>query len=243
MTEKNNSQTVVIAGVGPGLGASLAKTFAQHGCRIGLFARFRDYLADLEGEIKKRGESALGVAVDLTDADQISKGFAKVREAFGSIDVLMYHAGSSAWKGLSALTREEFEHSWRVGAYGGFLCAKEAVPDMLNKGKGAIIFTGATSSVRGRAGALDFSSAKFAVRGLAESLARELWPKGIHVAHVIIDGVIDTPDVRTPLSPAPTEPLLSPDAIAETYWNLVMQQRSAWTLELDVRPSNEDFFV
>ncbi|MGH7232644.1 MAG: SDR family NAD(P)-dependent oxidoreductase, partial [Nitrospiraceae bacterium] len=109
--------------------------------------------------------------------------------------------------------------------------------------KGAMIFTGATSSVRGRGGALDFSSAKFAVRGLAESLARELWPKGIHVAHVVIDGVIETPEVRRKLSPAPNEPLLNPDAIAETYWNVVTQERTSWTLELDVRPFNEDFFV
>lgn len=243
MTENDRDLSVVIAGVGPGLGASLARTFARHGCRVGLFARSRDYLADLEEDITKRNGSALGVTVDLTVADHISNAFAQVRKAFGPVDVLIYHAGSSAWKGLLELTPEQFEHSWRVGAYGGFLCAREAVPDMLSRGKGAMIFTGATSSVRGRGGALDFSSAKFAVRGLAESLARELWPKGIHVAHVVIDGVIDTPEVRAQFSPAPTEPLLNPDAIAETYWNLVTQDRSAWTLELDVRPSNEDFFV
>ena len=178
MTNEKKAQTIVIAGVGPGLGASLARTFARRGCQVGLFARTQDYLGDLEREIKERNGSALSATVDLTDAEQIAKGFARIRHAFGPIDGLIYHAGSSAWKGLVELTSEQFEHSWRVGAYGGFLCAREVVPDMVRTGKGVMIFTGATSSIRGRAGALDFSSAKFAVRGLAESLAREWWPKG-----------------------------------------------------------------
>jgi NAD(P)-dependent dehydrogenase (short-subunit alcohol dehydrogenase family) len=109
------------------------------------------------------------------------------------------------------------------------------------RGSGAIIFTGATSSVRGRGDAVSFSSAKFAVRGLAQSLAVELWPKGIHVAHVIIDGVIDTPNVRRTYKP-PQEPLLKPETIADSYWNLIQQDRSAWSLEIDLRPYNEAFF-
>jgi len=125
---------------------------------------------------------------------------------------------------------------------GAFLCAREAVPDMVKLGAGAIVFTGATSSVRGRGGAVAFSSAKFAVRGLAQSLAVELWPKGIHVAHVIIDGVIDTPSVHRTYKPSAREPLLKPDAIAEAYWSLIEQERSAWTLEIDLRPNKEAFF-
>ena len=125
---------------------------------------------------------------------------------------------------------------------GAFLCAREAVSDMLKNEKGAIIFTGATSSVRGRGGAVAFSSAKFAVRGLAQSLAMELWPKGIHVAHVIIDGIIDTPRVRKSYKPSAKEPLLKPEAIADSYWNLIQQDRTAWSLEIDLRPDREAFF-
>jgi len=113
---------------------------------------------------------------------------------------------------------------------------------MLKLATGTIIFTGATSSVRGRGGAVAFSSAKFAVRGLAQSLAVELWPKGIHVAHVIIDGVIDTPNVRKTYKPSADEPLLKPEAIADAYWNLIQQECSAWTLEIDLRPHKEAFF-
>jgi NAD(P)-dependent dehydrogenase (short-subunit alcohol dehydrogenase family) len=139
-------------------------------------------------------------------------------------------------------TPVQFEQSWRIAVMGAFLCAREAVPDMLKRQRGAIVFTGATSSVRGRGGAVAFSSAKFAVRGLAESLAVELWPRGIHVAHVVIDGVIDTPKVRRRYKPSAREPLLKPEAIADSYWNLIQQDRSAWSLEIDLRPEREAFF-
>ena len=122
------------------------------------------------------------------------------------------------------------------------LCAREAVPEMLRHGAGTIIFTGATSSVRGRGDAVAFRSAKFAVRGLAQSLAVELWPKGIHVAHVIIDGVINTPEVHKRHKASAQEPLLKPEAIAEAFWSLIQQDRSAWSLEIDLRPNKEAFF-
>lgn len=232
-------QTAVIAGAGPGLGAALARKFAAEGCRVGLFARSAPYLETLAGEI---GDSALPVPADITDPDQVENGFRQVREAFGPVDILVNHASYAVWKGLLDLTPEEFERAWRISVYGAFLCTRQAMQDM-QKGGGAILFTGATSAVRGRGGALAFSSAKFGLRGMAESLARELWPRNIHVAHIVIDGVIDTPEVRKKLAPGPDEPLLNPDDIAETYWSLVRQPRSAWTLELDVRPHNEDFFV
>jgi NAD(P)-dependent dehydrogenase (short-subunit alcohol dehydrogenase family) len=236
-------KTVIIAGVGPGVGASLVRRFAKEGCRVGMFARSADYLNALAAELNKQHHAALAVPVDLTDPEQVSKGFTRVRERFGAADVLINHAGSGIWKGLLDLSPEEFEQAWRVGAYGSFLCTREAVPEMIRKGNGAILFTGATSSVRGRGGAPAFSSAKFAVRGLAQSLARDLWLQGIHVAHVIIDGVIDTPEVRENTPVEADAPLLNPDSIAEAYWSLVVQERSAWTLELDLRPFKEDFFV
>ncbi len=124
-----------------------------------------------------------------------------------------------------------------------FLCCKQAVPDMLTRGGGSILFTGATSSIRGRKGAPAFSSAKFAVRGLADALARELWPQGIHVAHIVVDGVIDTAAVRAEMPDAASGPLLNPDQMAETYWALTRQKPGAWTFELELRPKGEDFFV
>lgn len=237
------ARTVVIAGVGPGSGAALVRRFARKQCRVGMFARSAGYLRQLEKEIRGRNEAALAVPIDITDPKQVAEGFGRVREAFGPVDILINHASRAVWKGVLELTPQEFEQAWRVSAYGALLCTREAVPDMLRNGGGAILFTGATSSIRGRGGALEFSSAKFAVRGMADSLARELWPKGIHVAHIIVDGVIDTPAVRERYRPAPDEPLLDPDVIAESYWTLANQPKSAWTLELDLRPFNEEFFV
>ena len=233
-------RTAVVTGVGSGLGASLVRKLVDEDCQVGMFARSENYLNQLASEL---GENALPIPTDITKPDQVSKGFKHVREAFGPIDILINHAGNAAWAGLMGLQPSEFEQAWRVGPFASFLCCQEAVPDMLKQGGGAILFSGATSSIRGRGGALAFTSAKFGVRGLAESLARELWPKGIHIAHIIIDGGIASPS-DTKSSPAdPNEPLLDPDAMAQSYWNLITQDRSAWTLELDLRPHQEDFFV
>jgi NAD(P)-dependent dehydrogenase (short-subunit alcohol dehydrogenase family) len=127
-----------------------------------------------------------------------------------------------------------------VGVLGPFLCTQEVVPEMLTKNAGCILFTGATSSVRGSA--ITFSSAKFAMRGLAQALARELWPKGIHVAHIVVDGVIQESELNLQAEDQTGEPLMNPAAIAEAYWGLVQQDRSAWSLELDLRPHREKFF-
>lgn len=231
------SRTAVVAGVGPGLGAALVRKFAREGCRVAMFSRSRDYLEQLVAE--NRDSNLLAVPTDISDHAQVERGFAEVREQFGPIDILINHASASAWSGISELTAEKFERAWRVTTFGAFLCCLEAARDMIESKSGAILFTGATSSIRGRKGALDFSSAKFALRGLADSLARELWPQNIHVAHIIIDGIIG----RAEKENATQEPMLDPDAIAETYWNLIEQERSAWTFELELRPSGEDFFV
>jgi len=230
------ARTAVIAGVGPGLGESLARRFDDEGCHVGLFARSEEYLAGLEADL----DSALAVPTDITDPAQVERGFERVHDAFGSVDVLVNHASAADWKGTLSISPEQFEHAWRVSAYGALLCSRAAVPDMVEAGDGTVIFTGATSAVRGREGALGFSAAKFAVRGMAESMARELGPEGVHVAHVVIDGMIDTPRVREEFDVSGEE-LLDPDAIADTYWHLVEQDRSSWTLELDVRPHLEEF--
>lgn len=237
------SKIAVIAGVGPGLGAAIARKFANEGCNLALLSRSSAYSINLSRRLEETGVTVVPIPTDITDAEQVDGSFAKIREELGIPDILVNHAGNAAWGNLSELSAEAFENAWRVCTLGAFLCTKQVVPGMIEKGGGKILFSGATSAVRGRAGAIAFSSAKFAMRGLASSLAREVGPQGIHVAHVIIDGIIDSPNLRERYKFSEGEPLLKPDAIAETYWALVQQERSAWSFEVDVRPYNEEFFT
>ena len=236
------AKTAVISGVGSGLGAALARCFADQGYQVAMLARSVGFTESLAEELNADGKTALALPADITDAGQVATAFARIREQLGTVDVMVNHAGNAVWKEFVDLTPAEFERSWRVCADGSRLCSQEAARDMLARGNGAILFTGATSSIRGRGGALAFSSAKFAVRGLAWSLAREFWPRGIHVAHVIIDGVLDTPDLRADGPVADDEPLLDVNAVADSYIALVRQDRGAWSFELDLRPHAEGFF-
>ena len=237
------SQTAVIAGVGPGLGAAIARKFANEGCNLALLSRSSPYIINLSNRLEEDGISVLPIPTDITDSAMVEASFDQIREEIGAPDILVNHAGNAAWGNLSELSPEAFENAWRVCTLGAFLCVKQVVPDMIEKGSGTILFSGATSAVRGRAGAIAFSSAKYAMRGLASSLAREVGPQGLHVAHIIIDGVINTPSLRERYQLEEGEPLLEPDAIADTYWALVQQERSAWSFEVDVRPHNEEFFT
>ena len=230
-----------IAGVGPGLGESLARKFAREGCQVALFARSAEYLDDVAADIEANGGTALAVPTDISDPAQVRAGFDEVRSAFGPVDVLINHASAGSWKGLMDASVEEFERAFAVNGTGAFVCSQEAVGDMLDNDGGTVIFTGATSATRGRGGAIGFSAAKFAARGMAEDMARELGPKGIHVAHVVIDGQILTPQAKEAYPDRDEETFLDPDAMADSYWHLVEQDRSAWTLELDVRPHVEEF--
>src|SRR5262249_52188182 len=216
MADAKRKCVAIVAGVGPGLGAALVRKLVSNDCSIGMFARSPEFIGKLATEI---GRNALAIPTDVSNPKEVAAAFHKVRQQLGPVEILIANASDSIGKGLTETTPEQFERSWRIGVCGASLCAREAVLDMLERGAGAIIFTGATSSVRGRGGAVAFSSAKFAVRGLAQSLAVELWPRGIHVAHAIIDGVIDTPEGRKRYKPAAKEPLLKPEAIAEAYWN------------------------
>ena len=232
--------TAVIAGVGPGLGESVARRFAAEGCDIGLLARSGDYLEELAADLST---DAVGVATDLCDSADVATAFDRVRDELGPIDVLVNHASAASWTGIRATSLDAFDRAYEVGPRADFLCSQAAVRDMLDEDRpadergGTIVFTGATTSMRGREGAVGFSMAKFGSRGLAESMARELGPEGVHVAHVVIDGGILGPDVETDTP----EEYLDPEAIADSYWHLVQQDRSAWTLELDLRPHVEQF--
>ena len=231
-----------IAGVGPGLGASLARKFAKEGCRIALLARSSDFLEALSMELRRRGTQTVAISTDISAVDQVAAAFHRIREQLGSVDVLVNNAsaGGPFAQSFVEIDAESFARGWRVGVLGAFLCSQAVAPDMLRKGTGCILFTGATSSVRGAS--ITFSSAKFATRGLAQALARELWPKGIHVAHIIIDGVIRESEIELGSDDKTAEPLMNPAAIAEAYWGLVRQDRSAWSLEIDLRPNHEKFF-
>ena len=230
------TRTAVIAGVGPGLGESLARKFAAEGCQVALFARSSEYIEDLASDLPDPGEG-LAVQTDLADVEQIRDGFEAVRAEFGPVDVLVNHASAASWTGLMDTTVEAFENAWAVNGRGAFVCSQEAVGDMLETGGGTVLFTGATSAVRSLGGAIGFTAAKFAARGMAMDIAQEFGPEGIHVAHVVIDGGILPPDGEV----ADPEEYLDPDAVADSYWHLVEQDRSAWTLELDLRPHVEEF--
>jgi len=226
----------LIVGVGPGLGAALARRFAAGGFRVAVIARTPEFINKLADELSSTGKPALAVIANASQPEELTAAIAKVRAELGPISVLVHNASSSSGDGLLGTNPEQFEETWRITALGAFVCARETAPDMLAAGAGTMIFTGATSSVRG-GGWLGFSSAKFALRGLVQSLARELWPKGMHVAHVVVDGLIG-PDEGDDTD----EPTLDPDRMAEAYFYLSEQDRSAWTLELDLRPHRERFF-
>jgi NAD(P)-dependent dehydrogenase (short-subunit alcohol dehydrogenase family) len=230
------ARTAVIAGVGPGLGESLARRFAREGCQVALFARTADFIEALADDLPGPGEG-LAVQGDLTDVEQVREGFEAVRAAFGPVDVLVNHASAASWTGLLDTTVEEFENAWAVNGRGAFVCSQEAVTDMRDSGSGTIIFTGATSSVRSRGGAIGFTAAKFAARGMAMDIAQEFGPEGVHVAHVVIDGQIDSPGVRERSPDRAEETFLDPDELADTYWHLV-EQDSVGTQPFEVHVTN-----
>ena len=230
------TRTAVIAGVGPGLGESLARKFAAEGCRVALFARSTDYVEALAEDLPDPGEG-LAVTTDLTDVDAVRAGFETVRDAFGPVDVLVNHASAASWTGLMDTSVEAFEEAWAVNGRGAFVCSQEAVDDMLDAGGGTVIFTGATSAVRSRGGAIGFTAAKFAARGMAMDIAQEFGPEGVHVAHVVIDGQIDSAGARERQPDREDDTFLDPDELAETYWHLV-EQDDVGTQPFEVHVTN-----
>jgi NADP-dependent 3-hydroxy acid dehydrogenase YdfG len=238
MAEAKQIPVAVVVGVGPGLGASLARRFAQ-GYKVAIVARKAEYLQSLAGEIRATGGQVLEVPTDIGNRAQVEAAFKSIHERLGPPEVLLYNAGSGTWGTITDITPEQYENDWRVNAFGAFVSTKAVVPEMTARGRGVILFTGATAGVKAGPKSISFGPAKFALRGLTQSLARDLGPKGIHVAWINVDGVIDIPGRRYPQFKE--EDLLKPDAIAETYWHLAHQDRSAWTLELEVRPFKEKF--
>jgi NAD(P)-dependent dehydrogenase (short-subunit alcohol dehydrogenase family) len=234
MTETSYSAALIV-GVGAGLSAAVARTLAKAGIKVALAARRGDELAALAEEVGGRAFSC-----DATKGDDVAKLFADVEAAFGSApDVVVYNASYRTRGPFVELNAAEVEKSIAVSAFGGFLVAQEAVKRMLPNRHGAILFTGASASIKGYAQSAPFAMGKFALRGLAQSLARELSPQGIHIGHIVVDG-----GIRSSLRPDPPDKpdsMLDPDAVAQTYLDILRQPRSAWAWEIELRPWVERF--
>jgi NAD(P)-dependent dehydrogenase (short-subunit alcohol dehydrogenase family) len=227
-------KVALIVGAGSGLSASIARLFARAGMRITLAARSIDDLADLAGET-----GAKAFACDAAEGGAVKRLFADVAQALGDPYAVVYNASYRTRGPFIELDPAEVAKSLAVSAFGGFLVAQEAARRMLPKGAGAILFTGASASVKGYSQSAPFAMGKFALRGLAQSMARELSPQGIHVAHVVIDGGIRS--ARRPETAERPDAMLDPDAIAASYLFLLTQPRNAWTWEIELRPWVEKF--
>ena len=227
-------ETALIVGAGRGLSASLARLFAAGGLRVALAARDAEKLAPLCAET-----SAKAFACDAVEPDQVARLFSAVEAAIGAPDVVVYNASARARGPVAELVSAEVERAIMVSAFGGFLVAREAARRMVPKGHGAILFTGASASVKGYPLSAPFAMGKFALRGLAQSMARELAPQGIHIAHFVIDGGIRNPGRVEPADRP--DSMLDPDAIAAAYLSVLRQPRSAWTWEIELRPWVERF--
>ena len=232
--ETSKYKNALIVGVGAGLSASLARLFARHGIRVALAARSIEKLGVLCTETGARA-----FACDATKVDEVERLFGLVEREIGTPDVVVYNASARARGPFLDLVPAEVANSIAVSAFGGFLVAQEAVKRMLPNKHGAILFTGASASVKGYAQSAPFAMGKFALRGLAQSMASELSPQGIHIAHFVIDGGIRSA-ARTEPADRP-DSMLDPDAIALSYWNVMQQPRSAWTWEVELRPWVERF--
>jgi NAD(P)-dependent dehydrogenase (short-subunit alcohol dehydrogenase family) len=224
-----------VVGVGPGNGAALARRFAAEGYVVALLARGTSLGAGLAQEL----DGARAYACDVTDPASVAKTFGNIRAELGEVAILVYNAGSGSWGSVEQITAEAFEDAWRVNALGALLVAQQVIPAMKRAGRGAIIFIGATASLRGMPMTAAFAPAKAAQRILAESMARSLGPAGIHVALVILDGVVDNPKTRERMPDKSDDFFIKPDDVAESAWWLSRQPRSAWSFAIEARPFGE----
>jgi NAD(P)-dependent dehydrogenase (short-subunit alcohol dehydrogenase family) len=245
-SEKGIQGSVLVAGVGAsqGLGAAIARRFAAGGFPVAVAGRNKEKLEATAAELSRSGAKVAAVVGDASRAED-ARRFVAATEQLAPLAVAVHNAGSNEPAPFLKVSEERFERHWREHALGGFQIAQAALPALLARGGGSLFFTGASGSLRGKANFSPFASAKAALRNLAQSIAREFGPQNIHVGHVIVDGGIEgerllsrMPQLREQRGPGG---LLDPDAIAEAYWMMHHQQRSAWTLELDVRPWAENF--
>jgi NAD(P)-dependent dehydrogenase (short-subunit alcohol dehydrogenase family) len=224
-----------VVGIGPGNGAALARRFAKEGYAVALLARRTELSDKLAAELG----DARAYPCDVADADSVARAFAAIRSDLGEVDVVAYNAGSGTWGTVEDITPDAFETAWRVNALGLLLVSQQVIPAMKQKGAGAIVVVGATASRRGMPRTTAFAPAKAAQKSLAEAMARHLWPAGIHVSLIILDGVVDLERTRAAMADKPDDFFIKPDDVADTAWWLTRQHRSAWSFEVEARPFGE----
>jgi NAD(P)-dependent dehydrogenase (short-subunit alcohol dehydrogenase family) len=232
---ETKKRVCAVVGVGPGNGAALARRFTAEGYAVALMARG----TELTGVLAKELPGSRAYACDVADASSVEATFAAVREQLGEVDALLYNAGSGTWGTIEEATATDFEAAWRVNTLGAFLTSKQVIPAMKKAGRGNIVFIGATASRRGNVKTAVFAPAKAAQRSLAESMARHLWPSGIHVAVMIVDGVVDLPRTRKMLKDKPDTFFLKPDDLADSVFHVTEQHKSTWSFEVEARPFGE----
>jgi NAD(P)-dependent dehydrogenase (short-subunit alcohol dehydrogenase family) len=230
-----NKPVCAVVGVGPGNGAALARRFHAAGHAVALLARSTELTGALAAELP----GARAYPCDVADEASVERAFSAIASEMGPVDVLVYNAGSGVWGTIEDVAAKDFEQSWRVNTLGAFVASKQVIGPMKRAGRGSIVFIGATASRRGNVKTAAFAPAKAAQRSLAESMARHLWPAGIHVAVVIIDGVVDLPRTRKTMPDKPDSFFVSPDDVAETVWQITQQKRSVWSFEVEARPFGE----
>ena len=235
MADGSKRPVCAVVGVGPGNGEAFARRFAADGYAVALMARRTELTAKLAAELA----GARSYACDVADEASVEAAFAAMRADLGDADVLIYNAGSGVWGNVEEVKAEDLERSWRVNTLGLFLTGRQAIPGMRRKGAGSIIVVGATATRRGAAGAAAFAQGKMAQRALAESMARHLWPAGIHVALIVVDGVVGGPVTRSRFGDRPDDFYIAPDGVAAIAASLVSQDRSAWSFEVEARPFKE----
>ena len=230
-------------GAGDALGGAIARRFAQGGMIVVPSRRKQAPLEELTRRIEADGGTACPMACDARDEDSVIAMFDRIEGELGGLEACVFNAGAWHNAPINEMTSRIYRQVWETACFAGFLAGREAAWRMAPRGRGTIVFTGATASIRGAAGFAAFAGAKFGLRALAQSMARELGPVGIHVGHVVVDGQIDSEAVRARfperVAEVADDGLLAPDAIAEAFWNLHCQPRSAWTWEIDIRPWTE----
>src|SRR5262245_5463152 len=236
-----SAPVAVIAGVGPGTGAALARAFAREGYAIGLLSRHAESSAPVAAEIHGKGGKTLFVPTDVTKRDSVTAAIDEIRAEFGPISVLAHNASGYGRASFLDMNPEQVRQSFEANVMGAVLLAQAVIPDMLRTGHGFISLTGATAALRGRAGFAPLAIGKAGLRMLGQSLAREFHPKGIHVVHVIVDGHIDTPRLREREPNRSSASVIATSAIADAIISCLKQAPSAWTQEIDIRPSVEPF--
>lgn len=232
---QTKSPVCVVVGVGPGNGAAFVRRFVEEGYSVAMIARSGEVIDVLAAEMP----GVRAYRCDAGNAPQVEATFDSIARNLGAVDVVIYNAGKGVWGSAEEVSLEEFEAAWRTNTFGAFAVAKCVIPAMKAKGAGHMFLVGATASRRGAAGAAAFASAKAAQRSLAESLARLLWPSGIHVSLVVVDGIVDEPLMRARLKDKPDQFFVKPKDIADTLVMLTRQRRSAWSFELEARPFGE----